>query len=144
MKVADVMHTPAVACQATAPVKEVAHLMQERNVGSVIVVDGGGYVAGIVTDRDLALRGYGKGHSGDVPVTELMTRDVATVVPQATTEFAADRMMVRGIRRLPVVDDDGRLHGLVALDDLVRELTRQADSLVSTLGVQAVRHPAVI
>jgi signal-transduction protein with cAMP-binding, CBS, and nucleotidyltransferase domain len=144
MKVAEVMHTPAVACQVTAPVKEVARLMQERNVGSVLVVDHGGYVAGIVTDRDLAIRGYGQNRSGDVEIVDLMTRDVATVLPGATIEFAADRMMVRGVRRLPVVDDDGCLHGVIALDDLVRQLTREADHLVSTLGIQAVRHPAVI
>jgi len=144
MKVADVMHTPAVACQVTASIAEVARLMRERNVGSVVVVDRGGYVTGIVTDRDLAIRGYGNAHSGDLPVSELMSRDVASAPPYATAEFAAERMMMRGIRRLPVVDDDGRLHGVLALDDLVRELTRHADALVSTLTIQGVRHPAVV
>lgn len=144
MNVAELMHTPAVSCQVTAPLKDVARLMDDRNAGSVVVVDRGGYVAGIVTDRDLAIRGYGESRSGDTEVSDVMTRDVATVVPYATIEAAAERMMVRGIRRLPVVDDDGRLHGVVALDDLARQLTRAADSLVSTLGLQAVRHRAVV
>lgn len=142
MKVTEVMHTPAVACQTTATVGEAARLMEDRNIGSVLVVDGGSYVAGIVTDRDLAVRGYGHGHSADADVTELMTRDVATIVPYDTIERAAELMMGRGIRRLPVVDDDGRLHGVVALDDLIRQLTREADTLVSTLGLQARRNPA--
>ena len=140
MKIAELMDTPAVSCQAMATVGEAARLMQDRNIGSVIVVDGGGYVAGIVTDRDLAVRGYGHGHSADGAVSDLMTRDVATVVPYATVEQAAELMLGRGVRRLPVVDDDGRLHGVVALDDLVRQFTREADSLVCTLGIQARRH----
>lgn len=139
MKVAELMHTPAVSCQTSATIAEAARLMEDRNIGSLLVVDRGGYVAGIVTDRDLAVRGYAHGHSAEAEVTELMTRDLASIVPYATVEHAAELMMGRGVRRLPVVDDDGRLHGVVALDDLVRELTRQADTLVSTMGIQARR-----
>ena len=139
MKIAELMHTPAVMCRTTAMIGEVAQLMEARNVGSVLVVDKGDFLTGIVTDRDLAIRGYAHGLSADVPVTEAMTRNVATVVPYANPEEAAKLMADRGVRRLPVIDDDGRVHGVIALDDLIRHLTRQTDVLLATLSIQAER-----
>jgi CBS domain-containing protein len=58
-----------------------------------------------------------------------MTRDVATIEPGADVSDAASRMIKRNVRRLPVVDEHGKAHGLVALDDLVRSVARQADEL---------------
>jgi len=64
MRVSELMHTPAVTCRPGATMAEVARLMRDRNVGSVVVVDDVGYLAGIVTDRDVAVRGVGEGRSG--------------------------------------------------------------------------------
>jgi signal-transduction protein with cAMP-binding, CBS, and nucleotidyltransferase domain len=133
MHIADLMHTPPVVCETRRTIREVAGLMETRDVGCVMVVDDAGALAGIVTDRDLALRGVGAGRSADVTVDEVMTRDVATVSPHAPLETAAATMRRRGVRRLPVTEDDGRIHGMITTDDLLQHLGTTADALTDTL-----------
>lgn len=137
MKVTEFMHTPAVTCRPENTVGEVARMMKDRRVGSVVVIDRVGEVAGIVTDRDIALRCVAEGRSADIAVEEIMTRDVATVDPHADIDAAAKTMLARSVRRLPVVDEFGTAHGMVALDDLVRLAGRQADELGDLLRDQA-------
>lgn len=137
MKASQLMHTPAVVCKPTATLHEVAALMDARNVGSVIVVDRIGYVTGIVTDRDVAVRGAGTGRSPDTPVEAVMTRDVAAVTPSSDIAEAATVMQKRGVRRVPVVDDLGRVHGVITLDDLLRNLSAEADALTDAVVSQA-------
>jgi CBS domain-containing protein len=136
MRVSNVMHTPAVTCQATATVGAVARLMADRQVGAVVVVDATAGVEGIVTDRDLAVRVVGQQRSADITVAEVMTRDVATVSPRADATEAAAIMMKRRVRRLPVTDDHGVLHGVIALDDLIRHLGYEANALTDLLVTQ--------
>lgn len=137
MRVSQLMHTPAATCGTSATLRDVAHIMDAKNVGCVVVIDSVGEIAGIATDRDIAVRGIGQGRSSDVDVTEVMSRDVATVSPRADGNEAAAIMMKRGVRRLPVVDEHGVLHGVVALDDLVRRLGRDAEELNELLVTQA-------
>jgi signal-transduction protein with cAMP-binding, CBS, and nucleotidyltransferase domain len=141
MRVSELMHTPAVTCTSTTTVSAVARLMATRNVGSIIVIDAVGEVAGIVTDRDIAIRGVAQGRSGDIAVEMLMTRNVASIEPGADIADAAATMMKRRVRRLPVVDDRGHAHGVVALDDIVRNVTRQADEIGDLLLVQTSQLP---
>jgi signal-transduction protein with cAMP-binding, CBS, and nucleotidyltransferase domain len=143
MRVSELMHTPAVTCRPTATIAEVARLMRDRNVGSVIVVDAVGYLAGIVTDRDVAVRGVGEGRSGDLAVEYIMSRNVATVPLHADVADAAGIMAKRRVRRVPVVDEDDTPHGLVALDDLVRHLGREADAVADTVMVQVTNLPVL-
>jgi CBS domain-containing protein len=135
------MHTPPVTCRPNATIAEVARLMRDRNVGSVIVVDAVGYLAGIVTDRDVAVRGVGEGRSGDLAVEYVMSRNVATVPLHADVADAAGIMAKRRVRRVPVVDEEDTPHGLVALDDLVRHLGREADAVADTVMVQVTNLP---
>ena len=137
MKASQLMHTPAVVCEPTATLREVAALMGTRNVGSVVVVDRIGYVTGIVTDRDIAIRGTGAGRSPDATVEAIMTRDVAAVTPASDITEAATVMQKRGVRRVPVVDDLGRVHGVITLDDLLRNLSAEADALTDAVVSQA-------
>lgn len=141
MRVSELMHTPAVTCRPNATIAEVARLMRDRNVGSVIVVDAVGYLAGIVTDRDVAVRGVGEGRSGDLAVEYVMSRNVATVPLHADVADAAGIMAKRRVRRVPVVDEEDTPHGLVALDDLVRHLGREADAVADTVMVQVTDLP---
>jgi signal-transduction protein with cAMP-binding, CBS, and nucleotidyltransferase domain len=144
MRVSELMHTPAVTCRPDATIADVARLMRDRNVGSVVVVDDVGYLAGIVTDRDVALRGVGEGRSGDLAVEHIMSRNVATIPLQADASNAAAIMAKRSVRRLPVVDENDTPHGMLALDDLVRQLGREADAVADTVILQAANlssHP---
>jgi CBS domain-containing protein len=136
------MHSPAVTCRSSATLAEVALLMADRNVGSVIVVDNIGYLAGIVTDRDLAIRGLGSRRTADSSVDHVMTRDVATVPLHADVSDAAALMTGRMVRRLPVVDEQRHIRGVVTLDDLVRHLGSDADRLADTVMMQS-RHTSI-
>ncbi len=139
MRVSEVMHTPAVTCSSSTTLGEVARLMRDRNVGSVLVVDEVGYLAGIVTDRDLAIRAVGEGRSADIAVQQVMTRDVATVSLHGDLSDAAAIMAKHVVRRVPVVDEQDHPHGMVALDDLVRHLGTEADALADTILLQKTR-----
>jgi CBS domain-containing protein len=141
MRVSELMHTPAVTCAPDETLKRAAQLMDERNVGCVIVVDQVGEVAGVLTDRDIALRAVSHGLSADIPVQMIMSRDVRTVSPRADVAEAASIMMKSRVRRLPAIDEHGVLHGLIALDDLVRKLGRDTEELTELLVVQAAHLP---
>ena len=137
MKVTELMHTPPVTCESTASLREVARLMRDRNVGSVLVVDQIGYLAGIVTDRDIAIRGMAEGRTADSTVEHVMARDVATIDLHADVSDAASVMAKRTVRRLPVVDQDDRPHGVLTFDDLVRHLSVENDALADLVILQA-------
>jgi signal-transduction protein with cAMP-binding, CBS, and nucleotidyltransferase domain len=130
------MRTPAVFCAPSTTLRETAQLMDRRHVGSVIVIDGVGEVAGIVTDRDIVLRGVARGRSADAPVDTVMTRNVTAADIHADVVEAAATMMKRGVRRLPVTDGIGHAHGLIALDDLVRHVGQEADVVRELLARQ--------
>jgi signal-transduction protein with cAMP-binding, CBS, and nucleotidyltransferase domain len=128
-------------CRSSATLADVARLMRDRNVGSVVVLDAIGYLAGIVTDRDLAVRGLAKGSSPDSEVDQVMTRDVATVTLHTDVSDAGALMARRMVRRLPVVDEQLHVCGIVALDDLLRHLGTDADRLSDTVLMQSRRFP---
>ena len=98
-------------------VRQVAELMRERNVGSIVLVDEDGSLAGFVTDRDLALGALTDGRDPGDPVDAHSSSPIVTAEPGMTVEKAAELMVHHGIRRLPIVDA-GRLTGIVTLDDL--------------------------
>lgn len=97
-------------------VYEVAVLMKDHNIGAVPVVEGSKPI-GIITDRDIVIRGIAERKSGSTAVQEVMTSDLITVTPDTSTEEAANMMAQKQIRRLLVVDG-GNLVGIIALKDL--------------------------
>ncbi|MDP1848751.1 MAG: CBS domain-containing protein [Solirubrobacteraceae bacterium] len=117
MEIRDVMTEGVVSAAPTATARQVAELMRERNVGSVVLVDEAGAICGFVTDRDLALGALTDGRDPSDPVEAHASSPVVTAEPRMDVEAAAELMVRHGIRRLPVIDS-GRLTGIVTLDDL--------------------------
>jgi CBS domain-containing protein len=109
---------PAVV-QASTTAAEAARTMKDENVGSLPVVEDGRLV-GMVTDRDLALRVLGEGREPGVAVSEVCASDLVTIDPAQTLAEAARLMADHQLRRLPVVEEDGRLVGIVAQADIAR------------------------
>ena len=103
---------------------EAAELMRREGVGSLIVVDPEGRLAGILTERDLAYRVVAGRCSCDVRVGEVMTprERLVTVEPGTSIAEAARIMIDVGVRHLPVVTRDGELVGVVSLRDLARAI----------------------
>jgi CBS domain-containing protein len=123
MEIREVMTESVVTTNPDRSVREVAELMRERNVGSVVLVDDGGRPVGFITDRDLAIGVLAEGHDGGDAASAYASSPVVTATPQLGLSDAAALMVQHGIRRLPVLDE-GRLSGIVTLDDLA---TRAGD-----------------
>lgn len=117
MLISEVMTESVVTAPPDSPVRAVAELMRERNVGSVVLVDDDGLPAGFVTDRDLALSVLADGRDAGEPAEGHASAPVVTATPDMHVEAAAELMVAHGIRRLPVLEGD-RLIGIVTLDDL--------------------------
>jgi CBS domain-containing protein len=98
-------------------ITEVAQRMVERNVGAVLVHDGGRLV-GIMTERDL-MRAVARGLHGDAVVAEYMTTDPETIAPDDTTQHAAVLMIHGGFRHMPLVEGD-KVVGMLSIRDLMR------------------------
>lgn len=117
MQISELMTADPQAANATDSLKTVAAQMQAGDFGSVPVLDGG-KLAGVVTDRDIAVRGVAQGMSCDDPVSGVMTADPVCVAPDCDVDEAAQLMQDKQIRRLYVTDNDA-LVGVVALADVV-------------------------
>ena len=120
MKVSDVMtrHVQTIRPDQTA--REAASFMLQADAGSIPVTEGERLI-GMITDRDIAVRGVAEGHGPDTPVRDLMTNDIVCARMDDDTEDAATRMSEAQVRRLPVIDDQERLCGIVSLGDLIQE-----------------------
>ena len=129
------MTASVVTADPTTPVREVAALMRERNVGSVVLVRDGEPV-GIVTDRDLAVSVLADGRGGADRAIDHASAPVVTGAPGMDVGDACDLLVSHGIRRLPIVAD-GHLTGIGTLDDLA---ARTGDAeLVARLASQVTR-----
>jgi CBS domain-containing protein len=116
MNVADVMTTNVDSCSPESTCKEVAMKMKELDVGAVPICDNEKLV-GIVTDRDLVIKGFVNDLSIDSTISELVTDNVVKGSKEMSVEEAVRLMSQHQIRRLPIVEDD-KLVGIVSLGDL--------------------------
>jgi CBS domain-containing protein len=112
----EIMTESVVTAVPSANVREVAELMRERNVGSVVLVEGDKPV-GFVTDRDLTLSVLADGRDAGDRASDHASSPVITAEPSMDVEEGAELMVRHGVRRLVIVDG-GRLRGIVTLDDL--------------------------
>ena len=124
MKAREIMTQSPACITPESTSRQAARLMEENDCGSLPVVesDQTKRLVGVVTDRDLALRVLGRGLSPDTPVREVMSGgDVACVRADDSLDDVEKLMGTRQVRRIPVVDPDNRVIGLIAQADLARE-----------------------
>jgi CBS domain-containing protein len=130
----EVMTESVVTASPARTVREIAELMRERNVGSVVLVDGERPV-GFVTDRDLALSVIADGRDHGDHANDHASSPVISAGPEIALEDAAELMVRHAVRRLVVVEDE-RLIGIITLDDIASrtgdaELAQQLASRVT-------------
>lgn len=135
MKVSEVMTTDVETISADQTAREAASFMLRADAGSIPVCEGD-RVIGMITDRDIAVRGVAEGRGPDTPVSELMSDGVICAREDEDIRTVAQRMSDEQIRRLPVLDADDRLCGIVSLGDLARE-TRDETAEQALEGVSA-------
>lgn len=128
MKAKDIMTKNPKCVTPETSVREAARLMKQEDVGVLPVVerDGSDRLVGIVTDRDIAIRGVGQGKPPQANIREVMSDEVCYCFDDDDTEDVIENMSDLQVRRLPVVDHDKRLVGIVALSDLARGGARSA------------------
>ncbi len=129
-RVRDVMSTDLVTISATATVREAAEKMKEHNIGNVLVADDGGR-QGILTDRDLVVRGVAAGCSGDDPAAPYASYDLFTVGPDDAVASVVATMAQKKVRRVPVVEG-GEFVGILSLGDLAEN--RDPDSVLGEIS----------
>lgn len=138
MSIGEICNRKVVVMQREETIVEAAKLMRDQHVGSVLIVDeldGKRVPVGIVTDRDLVIEVIAPELDADaITVGDIMMTGF-TVVKEDTGVFEAIQYMrTKGIRRLPVVDADERLIGIVTLDDLLILLAEELDALAKLVA----------
>lgn len=120
MKVKDIMTQPVEYVTPTTAIREIAKMMESKDIGSVPVCEGNRLV-GIVTDRDIVARIIATGKSLEsVSAKDIMSTDIQSISSDTDVHEAANKMSEYQIRRLPVVDQ-GNIVGMLALGDLAVE-----------------------
>jgi CBS domain-containing protein len=115
-KVGDIMTPAPVGVYYTQTIGETARIMRDTQVGAVLVVNDGA-LSGVVTDRDLVVRGLAEGEGPESPVGPLCSGDLVGVAADADVTQAEQLMREHAVRRLPVVSD-GEVVGIVSMGDL--------------------------
>lgn len=139
MFVKDVMSAAPTTVTPGTPVKEAASILEQRQISSLPVVDGNGKLCGVVTEADIIREAFGKDprahlipsdhapHSEAHSVSDVMTPHVVTALEFSDASEAAELMTSTSIKSLPVLDESGRLVGIVSRSDLVRARARADD-----------------
>lgn len=116
-KVSEIMTNDVVTVTPQDNVCEVAVKMKENDTGFIPVVEGGDKLIGVITDRDLVIRGIAEKRPGSTAVDEVMTKGIKTASRDMSVDEAAELMAQQQIRRLPVCEGD-RLIGIVSIGDM--------------------------
>lgn len=120
MRVQDLFIRDVATCHLETPLRQVGLLMRERTCGAIPVLDHRDRVVGMVTDRDMALSLAASDHPATrMYAGDILSRPAHTILRTATLREALQAMHLHRVRRMPVVDADGVLCGLLSLTDLI-------------------------
>jgi CBS domain-containing protein len=126
MKVQDLMTCDVKSCGPDDRMNMPAQIMWDEDCGCVPVVDRDRKVVAMITDRDICMAAYIQGASlKELRVSSAMSRQVLSCKPEDELAIAQRTMRLNQVRRLPVVDADGRLAGIISLSDVGREAERE-------------------
>lgn len=143
MQVLDLMTTEVFKVSPATPIKEAAQLMFRHRVSGLPVVEEDGTLVGIITEADFLRLEVARGEADDpIPVeevAEIMTRGVVTIAPEVGLAEAAKIMVVQDVKRLPVVDDQERLLGIISRLDIVAVFTRPDEIIEDEIREDLVR-----
>ena len=153
----DFMTRNVITIPESQTMKQASKLMYEYNIGSIVILkEGGGsnhddnvsgsttekkeipIPIGIVTERDIARTvGFAAKHSifGDIPLSELMSKPLITIQPGASLKDAVVLMQQKDIRRLPIIDKDGRLEGIITEKDILRVVLKIFKKTIKDRGL---------
>jgi CBS domain-containing protein len=139
MTARELMSTPPRTCQPNTDLAAVTQLMWNHDCGFVPVVDAAGHLAGVITDRDICVASATRRLLPErISAAQAMSASVYACLPNDDVESVLTAMKTHQIRRVPVVDADGHLQGVVSLNDVVRAVGKKdapaAAEVVATLA----------
>jgi CBS domain-containing protein len=140
MKIQDIMSHPVITAPINSTAEQIARLMWEFDCGIIPLVNDDGRLAGVITDRDICMAAYTQGKPlGQIAVTSAMSKQVMACHAGDAIETAERLMRDRKIRRVPVLDQEDRVAGVVSMNDIARLAARAKKSgvdreLVETLA----------
>jgi CBS domain-containing protein len=135
-KISEVMTSEVKVVSPEDSLQDAAAIMAEEDVGALPVCDGT-RLQGMITDRDITIRAIANGRGADTAVSEVMTDDVVWCTEDDDTQDVLERMGDRQIRRIPVVDQDRNLVGIVSLGDLAIEDEENVDEALRDISMPA-------
>lgn len=135
--VSEIVTEDVVTAEPNTPLRTVVAMMDDQDVGSVIVVEDDTPI-GIITDREVALSLEETPDITDLTADDLVEDDVVTIDTSTTILDALSEMSDEGIRRLPVIDEDGNLQGIVTFDDTVVFTAGELGQLAAVVQSQAI------
>lgn len=140
MKISEVMTRNVRTVSPDHTAKDAASFMLSEDAGSMPVSDGDKLI-GMITDRDIAVRGVAKGHGPDTLVRDIMTDEILCAREDEDIDAVVARMSDAQVRRIPVIDASEKLCGIVSLGDLSREADRKsADEALQGVSAPGNRH----
>lgn len=114
---------------------DAAKKMWSRNIGAIVVVDKDNVPIGIITDRDISMKGVAQGKDPKTTsLNDVMSQEVVALNEERNLFEAARTMSEQGIRRIPVVNEKGKLSGIISLDDVLAVLGREMSALAGTIA----------
>ena len=136
MRVKELMTSDVKSCGLDTNLAAAAKIMWEEDCGAVPVTDAQGQVVGIITDRDICIAGATRFRGeGEIPVGDVISKALFTCAPSDDARAALETMRLRRIRRLPVVDQSGRLTGILSLHDIAAQARSSKGADVPTDAV---------
>lgn len=126
MQVQQIMSQPAIVCRSNESLNHAASLMWQHDIGAIPVVNDVGTFVGMITDRDICMAAHIEGRPiHEIPIVQSMSRAAIACAPEDRVKDAEKKMRGYQIRRLPVVGADGRIVGVLSLNDIAQEAARE-------------------
>lgn len=146
MPIGEICNREVVIAERTLPVDEAARLMRSHHVGDLVVIEKAGMrtrAIGIVTDRDIVVEVVAAGiEPASLTVGDIMSEELATVQETEGIFETMQYMRTQGVRRMPVIDRNGALVGIVTIDDLLGLLAEEMTELARAIARQQEREAA--
>ena len=140
MQVKDLMRTNVVTVFQEETCQRAAELMAEKETGTVLVTATNGRLAGIISDRDIVTQCVAKCiDPAETKVRDLCKYDPITITANADVGYAINRMLIGGVHRLPVVEQENIIVGMLSLDDIAADVQRYVGDFAQIVGEHSKR-----
>lgn len=143
MSIGEICNREVIVIEKEGSISEVVRLMRDHHVGDVVVVEtrnGLRYPVGILTDRDIVVEILAKNIGlDDVGIVDVMSYELAVSGEEDDVIDTVKRMRAKGVRRMPVVNRQGVLIGIVTVDDLIDLIAEQVKDLANLIGNEQKR-----